>query len=600
MQENRYRAIHDYAIVGDCHSAALVSSDGSIDWACFPDFDSPAVFARLLDARCGGHFRVSAAVKSKAERHYLEATNVLRTTYRNEDGELAVTDLMPTHGPDGSRMAHYLVRILECTRGVARATVAFEPRFNYGESRARVARSKAGITARGPGGTLALEADFELAVDKGSASGEVTLREGEKRALVLRFSEGKAEFPGWDADAVMRSLEATCRHWRDWAGKCTYHGRHRDEVLRSALVLKLMIHEPTGGVIAAPTASLPEEVGGERNWDYRYVWLRDAAYVVQALWEIGHQDDAERFLRWITERTGAGERELGVVYRVSGERRIGERILDHLEGYRRSRPVRIGNAADEQHQLDVYGDVLLCADIVRRHSTDLETPHWERLRRIVDWVCEHWREPGKGIWEIRTESRAFVHSRVMAWVALDRGIAAAEELGLPADVERWKALREEIREDVMANGWSDELQSFVHAYGTRWLDAANLRLPFVGFLPATDPRMRATIERADEILAKEAFVYRYLEVDDGMAGGEGTFTLCSFWLVANLARLGRIEEAQRKFDQLVGCANDVGLFAEEIDPATREHLGNFPQALTHVGLISAAYALQDASRDQPK
>jgi alpha,alpha-trehalase len=596
---NRYRAIHDYAIVGDCHSAALVSSDGSIDWACLPHFDSPSVFGRLLDARKGGYFRVSAAVKSKAERHYLEATNVLRTTYRNEDGELAVTDFMPTHGPDGERIAHCIVRILECTRGRAVATIDFEPRFSYGESRPRVTRGKDGITARGAGGVLALRADFDLQADKGRASGQVALKEGERRALVLRFSEDKPTFLRWDANEVQAALEATSRYWRDWAGKCTYRGPHREEVLRSALVLKLMIHEPTGGVIAAPTASLPEEIGGGRNWDYRYVWLRDAAYVVQALWEVGHQDDAVRFLRWIQERAETGARELGVVYRVSGARRIGERTLDHLEGYRRSRPVRVGNAADEQHQLDVYGDVLLCADIVRRQGTDLETPHWDRLRRIVEWVCDHWQEPGKGIWEIRTESRAFVHSRVMAWVALDRGIAAAEELGLAADLERWKATRQAIREDVLANGWDEALQSFVHAYGTKWLDAANLRLPFVGFLPATDPKMRATIERTDEILGKEAFVYRYLEVDDGVEGGEGTFTLCSFWLVANLAHLGRLEDAQRKFDQIVGCANDVGLFAEEIDPATREHLGNFPQAFTHVGLITAAYALQQAASGQP-
>jgi GH15 family glucan-1,4-alpha-glucosidase len=590
-------AIADYGVVGDCHSAALISKEGSVDWLCFPRFDSPAVFARLLDDRIGGYFRISPPGHVVVSRRYLPGTNVLQTTFRAADGEIVVTDFMPFYGP-GHRpdrldsAPHCLMRVVDCTQGSAQVEVVFAPRFGYGPREPRLDLLTANrLRASCPGDTLLLDAEMPMQVHGSHAVGRATLRQRERRRFILRHVIDREAVPkepnSGEADAA---LAETITFWQRWVSSLTYDGPYREQVLRSALVLKLLTYWPTGAIVAAPTTSLPEEPGGVRNWDYRYAWLRDAALTIYALYQAGHIEDGDAFSNWVCEVARVCREDLQVVYGVEGERELPERALEHLAGYRDSRPVRVGNAAYRQRQLDVYGEVMDCVDLCRRFGYNKESPLWGTFRVLVDWVCEHWQEPGQGIWEMRTEPRHFVHSKAMAWVALDRGIKAAEDLGLPADLTRWRSVREAIRKEVLGRGFSMEVDAFVQAYGCPALDAANLLLPIVQFIPVDHPKMRATIERTMASLVRGGLVYRYL-TEDGLPGREAAFVAGTFWLVQNLALLGRVAEAEKLMDAAIRRANDLGLLSEEVDPASGELLGNFPQAFSHIGLIDAALTL---------
>lgn len=571
-----YRPIGDYGLIGDCRSAALVCADGSIDWLCAPDFDSPSLFARLLDEHRGGHFSVHPAGAFESSADYVEHSAVLQTIFRTPSGRATLTDFMPLREGEGERRfalplaARQVVRMFEGVHGDVEFVVDCRPRPDYG-ARAAAAnlRSSAGAPCR--------------------------VAAGERIALVLELDTASQSPRDGDVlSTAAKRLEETLRFWRGWHAACRYRGPYRRAVMRALLGLKLLTYAPTGAMVAAPTTSLPEEIGGVRNWDYRYTWIRDASFAAHALFHVGHAEDMRRFMRWTCEtalRCEPGE--LQIMYGLRGERDLAERTLDHLEGYRGSRPVRIGNHASTQFQLDVYGALLDCFELFRRHElTPAEARDmWPAFRGQVDAVAARWREPDSGIWEMRSPPRHFVHSKVMAWVALDRGIAAAEQAGLPADLERWQREREAVREEVMRRGYDERLGSFVQSYGCGRADAANLLLPIFGFIDANDPRMRSTVKVLQRTLLSDDLVYRYRDTDDGLPGSETTFAACSFWLVENLAACGEREAARRLFESLLERATPLGFYAEEIDPRSGEQLGNFPQALTLLALVNAAATL---------
>lgn len=566
----RYLPLERYALVGDCRTAALVSDCGSIDWLCAPAFDSPSVFGRVLDADRGGHFSIRPDGRFGSRSAYMGHSAALETTFCTESGTFVLTDFMPlAKGPESDPFGaplgeRQLVRAIEGVDGAVDVCIDYRPAPQYG-----------GIQR--PGRTW-----------------RRTIRAGERWAYVVHLDrEARLEEHPQGAENV---LEETLRFWRGWHAGCRYRGPYYEQVMRSLATLKLLIHAPTGGMVAAPTTSLPEEIGGVRNWDYRYTWIRDAAFGFHALFHAGHPEDARRFMRWVCEtalRCEPGA--LQIMYGLRGERDLDERTLEHLEGYRRSRPVRIGNHASTQFQLDVYGELLDCFEMVRTRAAlqDEEVRAlWPAFRGQVDAVASRWREPDSGIWEMRSEPRHFVYSKVMAWVALDRGIRAAEAVGLSADLPRWRLERESVRREVLEKGYDERLGTFVQHYGAQTSDAANLLLPIVGFIDARDPRMLGTIEFILRTLLHDGLVYRYLRTDDGLPGGEATFAACSFWLVENLAMCGRRDEAIRLFERLLGRASPHGLYAEELEPLTGAHLGNFPQALTHIALTNAALALE--------
>jgi GH15 family glucan-1,4-alpha-glucosidase len=587
-----YPSIADYGLIGDCHTAALVSKEGSIDWLCLPDFDGPALFGRLLDERRGGHFSVRPAPSFELAFAYIADSAVLRTTFHTGSGSATLTDLMPLHAE------RRVVRILEGVRGEVEFLIECRPRPEYGARAAKVATAEAGVAIdTGAGELLRLRASVPLRAAGDHAVAQCSVAGGERVVVALdvhgrRVPENRLE------RAAEKALSDTLEFWRRWHAQCRYRGQYRDAVMRALLGLKLLSYAPSGAMVAAPTTSLPEEIGGVRNWDYRYTWIRDASFAAHALFHAGHAEDMRRFMRWTCEtalRCEPGG--LQIMYGLRGERDLAERTLDHLEGYRDSRPVRIGNHASTQFQLDVYGALLDCFELFRRHElTPAEARDmWPAFRGQVDVVAERWREPDSGIWEMRSEPRHFVHSKVMAWVALDRGVAAAEAAGLPADLPRWRSERQAVREDVMRRGYDERIRSFVQSYGCGRTDAANLLLPIFGFIDANDPRMRSTVKVLQRTLLSDGLVYRYRDTDDGVPGSEATFAACSFWLVENLVGMGEIEEARRLFESLLARATPLGLFAEEIEPRGGEQRGNFPQALTLLAVVNAAVALERAS-----
>ncbi|MDP9371622.1 MAG: glycoside hydrolase family 15 protein [Chloroflexota bacterium] len=602
MHNDAYRPIADYGLIGDCHTAALVSGDGSVDWLCAPCFDSPSIFGRLLDAERGGHFAVRPLGRFASEAAYVGHSGVLRTTFRTAGGGASLTDFMPLRPGDGPRpfaqiqARQRLVRLVEGHEGEVALGLDFRPRPQYGA--AAPALSGGGVRAdAGHGDTLRLHTSIPLAIEDAAAQGTAVVRAGERVAFVLDLAS--TETTGAIALAEAEDdLEQTLAFWADWAAGCAYRGPYEQAVMRSAVTLKLLTYAPTGAMVAAPTTSLPEAIGGVRNWDYRYTWIRDASFAAYALFLAGHVEDGERFMAWVCDtalRCEAGQ--LRIMYGLGGERELPERTLDHLAGYRGSRPVRVGNAASGQFQLDVYGELLDCFHTCRRFgqfAPEAVRALWPAFARQVDAVADRWRAPDSGIWEVRSAPRHFVYSKVMAWVALDRGIKAAEEDGLPADLRRWRAEREVVRAAVLERGYDPALGAFARSYGEKGLDAANLLLPLVHFIGARDPRMRATIEATERGLMADGLVYRYVAAEDGLPGGEATFGVCTFWLVDNLTALGRVEEARALFERTLARATPLGLYAEELDPLTGAHLGNFPQALTHIGLINAAVNLARA------
>lgn len=600
--------IGDYALIGDGRSAALVSRAGSIDWLCWPRFDSPSIFASLLDAESGGYWRVAPRGQASFERRYLSGTNILETTMRTATGTVILRDLMSVWSEAEKRGSlvpeHEILREIEIVTGEVDVEVVYEPRPDYGRRRPLIRpRGGLGLWCEVGGTTLILQHDLSLHVtpDGHGARGVAHLRAGERRVLSLVISkEAPAVIPPLGAPARER-LDHARRWWRDWSGRCGYQGPYREAVLRSALALKLMVYAPSGAIIAAPTTSLPERIGGVRNWDYRYCWLRDASLTVRALLDLGYDGEAEALVSWMLHTTRLTWPELQVLYDVFGEAHLPERELRHLAGYANSRPVRVGNDAQRQLQLDVYGEVI---DAVARHvavTGDLDRATSRFLIGLGETVRRRWREPDEGIWEGRAGRHQHTHSKVLCWVALNRLVALAENGLLRSPVERFRTEMEAIRTEIESNGFNRELGSYTRLFNGQDLDGSLLLLPYYGYLDGAHPRLRSTCARIQERLGRGALVYRYLETTaDGLPVGEGAFGICSFWLVDCLARGGEIQAAHRAFAELLGYANDVGLYAEEIDPETGAALGNFPQAFTHVGLINAALTLvecEDAARE---
>ncbi len=599
-------AIGDYALIGDCRSAALVSLDGSIDWLCFPRFDSPSLLGALLDPRRGGHFRIRPTKAFSVGRRYLDDTNVLETVFRTAEGAVALRDLMPVAEEREKRARltpeHQVLRELEGLEGEVELEVTYEPRPDYGRRHPRLRqRGALGIWGEAAGSAFILGSEIALALspDGASASGSACIRAGDRRYLSLSYTEEAPAVVPPLGDVARRKVERSVQWWRRWAGGCSYPGPYREAVVRSALTLKLMTYAPSGAVVAAPTTSLPEHLGGERNWDYRYCWLRDASLTLRALFALQYDEEATAFLNWMLHATRLTWPELQVLYDVFGGADLPEVELPHLSGFGCSRPVRIGNEARDQLQLDVYGEVL---DAVWRFAQEdgrFDRDTAKLLDGLGHTVCRRWREPDEGIWEARSERVHHTHSKALCWVALDRLVRMHEAGLVRVCVDEFRSERDIIREEVERRGFNEELGTYTAAFEGDNVDAALLSLPLHGYVDAADPRMQSTLARIRAELARGPLVFRYLRTDDGLPPGEGAFGICSFWAVECLARAGDVDGATEAFEQLLAYGNDVGLFAEEIDPDTGAGLGNFPQAFTHVGLINAALTLEECRREAP-
>ena len=588
--------IDDYAIIGDCRSAALVSRDGSIDWLCWPRFDSPSIFGALLD-ETAGHWKIAPAGPFRAERRYVQDTNVLQTRFHTATGSVLMTDLMPVASASEEHHIvlpeHEILRVVECDSGQIDLEMLFEPRPGYGLASVRtVDAGKLGVRMQTPSGLLVLRTDLPLSTaEHGPIRGRATLRAGEARHFSLTLAEQwQAVLPplgNWSRKSVARSVA----WWKDWASHLTYEGPARDSVARSALALKLLIYAPSGAVIAAPSTSLPERIGGDLNWDYRFCWLRDGSLTVRALFGLGYSEEAEGFVSWLLQATRLTQPELRILYDVHGNKPNPERIVNHLAGYADSRPVRIGNAAVDQLQLDVYGEVIHAATELVRRTGDLDRETRRMLSAFGEFVCRNWQRPDEGIWEPRSGKGHNTHSRVLCWAALDRLLELHRKGHLPrAPAAKFAENRDSIRREVETRAWNSNLCSYAARLDGDRLDASLLLLPWYGFEKASSERMRQTYTRIrDHLGAGGGLLYRYRRED---SPGEGAFGVCGFWGAEYLALGGgTIEDAQKTFERLCAFANDVGLFAEEIDPATGHALGNFPQAFTHVGLINAALSL---------
>jgi GH15 family glucan-1,4-alpha-glucosidase len=590
----RTLTLGEYGLIGDMRTSALVGLDGGIDWCCLPRFDSGSVFAALLDPERGGTWAIRPAEEWTSSQRYLPRTNILETTFRTAGGVVVLTDFMPV-AEDGRPSGPHpeIHRQLRCTRGRVAMQMIFMPRFEYGARTTRLELLRAGLFATDRTDqvlTLSSAKPFDWAVEQSTASTRFLIEKGEERWLVLRYDDD--DIHPVDRYESSLKLDITAAFWARWAAGVRYSGPFRGMVKRSALALKLLTHAETGAIIAAPTTSLPETIGGMRNWDYRFVWLRDAAFTLAALDAVGHRREADafmRFLKKVCRHEGGGH--LQIMYGIDGRRDLVERQLDHLSGYQGSRPVRVGNGAAGQLQLDVYGEVLETADIWRRNN-EMTEGTWRVLRGLVDWVSKNWQLPDSSIWEVRGEVRHYVFSKVMSWVAVDRGIRMAEELGLESNAADWAIQRDALHAEIMERGWSERHQSFTQAYDDEALDAAALAIPMVRFLPWNHPRVQGTVHAiARELTSTDGeLVYRYKH-PDGLEGEEGAFSICTFWLAQALTMIGERERAERVFRRMLRHANHVGLYSEEIDPSTGEFLGNFPQAFTHIALINCAAAL---------
>jgi alpha,alpha-trehalase len=595
--------IGDYALLSDCRSAALVSRDGSVDWLCFPRFDGPSVFARLLDDDAG-HLSVRPAGEFAATRRYVDQTMVLATTFRAPTGVAVLTDALAVGRNDrghalGAGSPGVLLRRVACTEGTVELELEYAPRPEYGLIHPILTPVDGGLAARGGADLLVLSAPVAPAVDGATASARFTLRAGESAAFALAHaSSWDAQPAAWDQDEIAARLDDTIEGWQSWSAMHqAYEGPWRELVHHSGRVLQALTFEPTGAIVAAPTTSLPEAVGGERNWDYRYTWVRDASLTMEALWVAACPDEANKFFAFLAG-VAASQLERGtdlqIMFGVGGEHDLTERELPHLSGWRDSRPVRVGNGAWDQRQLDVYGELLGAAQQLADQLGELDEPTRRFLVAAADTAAVRWTEKDQGIWEIRGEPRDFLHSKLMCWVALDRAIALAGPLDAGDRVEGWTATREAIRAAICERGWSERAGAYTQAFGADDLDASNLMLAITGFLPGDDPRMKATIDATAQRLCDErGLVYRY-KAADGLEGDEGTFLLCTFWLAQAQALAGEVTAARATFERAADYANDVGLLAEEVDIGGAEMIGNYPQAFSHIGLVNAAWAITQA------
>jgi len=595
--------IGEYALISDCRSAALVSREGSVDWLCFPRFDGPSVLCRLLDP-AAGHFSIRPAGQFQVSRRYVDQTLVLETTFTTAGGTAVLTDALAV-GPDerghhlGAHSPGTLLRSLACTAGEIQAEVSYAPRPEYGLIHPVLVPVSGGLAARGGAHRLLLSTSCTFAVDDATATAVVRLTAGQ--AAVFALGHGEMAGPPlapWTAEDVTSRLDDTIEGWRSWSAiHQNYEGPWRELVRHSGRVLQGMTFAATGAIVAAPTTSLPETVGGERNWDYRYTWVRDASLTMQALWVAACPDEANKFFAFLAEAAASGLQrgaDLQIMFGVGGERDLSERELPHLAGWRGSRPVRVGNAAWLQRQLDVYGELLVAAQRLVDQLGELDPVTRRFLVAAADTAAARWEEKDQGIWEIRGEPQDFLYSKLMCWVAVDCAIALASHLGAEDRVADWETTRAEIRAAILARGWNEQAGAFTQAFGSEDLDASSLMLAITGFLPADDPRMKATIDATARRLTDErGLVYRYL-AHDGLTGQEGTFVLCTFWLAQAQALAGDVEAATATFERAVAAINDIGLLAEEVDPRNAEMIGNFPQAFSHVGLVNAAWAITEA------
>ncbi|AWS45645.1 glycoside hydrolase family 15 protein [Streptosporangium sp. 'caverna'] len=594
-----YPPIADHGLIGDLRTVALVDTTGTISWYCCPSFDAPSVFASILDAEKGGSFQLAPGIPAKTKQFYFPDTNVLITRFYAADGVGEIQDFMPI--VDGSHKSgrHRLIRRVMCVRGSLPFQARMAPRFDYGRQPHTVSLQKGRAIFESPSLRLALTASMPIEVDGQDVWSEFKLEEGETAVFALdRYGEGAALRSCPLAEAE-REFTATVAFWRRWLSASLYRGRWREMVHRSALTLKLLTYAPTGGIVAAATTSLPEQVGGERNWDYRYVWIRDSAFCVYALLRLGFSEEAEAFIGFLSkhvshDNSGASG-PLQVMYGIDGRTELPETELSHFDGYQGSVPVRIGNAAATQLQLDVYGALIDSVYLYDKMCRPISSDYWEQIHLLVDWVCGNWDQPDEGIWETRGGRKDFVYSRLMCWVAIERAMRMARRRGLPADTPRWQRSRDAIYRQIMRRGWSDRLQAFIQHFDDDVLDASILMMPLTKFIAPTDPKWLSTLDALGKKLVSDSLVYRYEPAasPDGLRGEEGTFSICSFWYVEALARAGRLDEARLAFEKMLTYANHLGLYAEEIGQ-TGEQLGNFPQAFTHLALISAAFNLDRA------
>jgi GH15 family glucan-1,4-alpha-glucosidase len=602
-----YQPIENYGIIGNMRTVALVGMNGSIDWYCYPHFDSPSVFGAILDDKKGGRFQISADADGvRHKQFYWPSTNVLVTRFLLADGIAELEDFMPAGLPTDSPQYHHLYRRIRCVRGAVRISVSCRPAFDYGRQTHDIQIEANGATFKSGSVSLALSTNVSLRDDgHGGATAEFVLAEGKSQVFTLRddCADG-VPCPPSEKEAE-QLLRGTVKFWHDWLSSCTYHGRWRDQVQRSALALKLLTFQPTGAIVAAPTTSLPEVIGGARNWDYRYTWMRDAAFTVYAFLRIGFREEAAAFMGWIEDYASkhVNPKAPGaVVFTIEGDTQLPEQTLEHWEGYRGSRPVCIGNAAVSQFQGDIYGELMDALYLSNKYVSPTSYDVWVKVRNRLEWICENWHLPDAGIWEMRNRQEHFVYSKVMNWVALDRGIRLAEKRALPADRTKWARERDRIYEEIMTQGWNEKRKAFTQFYGSGDLDASLLIMPLVFFMAPTDPRMISTINAIlknprDGGLVSDSLVYRYPPQPriDGLPGEEGTFNMCSFWLVEALTRAGladaeKLDQARLLFERVLGYANHLGLYSEQTGPQG-EALGNFPQAFTHLALISAAFNL---------
>jgi GH15 family glucan-1,4-alpha-glucosidase len=603
-----YLPIEDYGIIGNMRTVALVGMNGSIDWHCSPNFDSPSVFGAILDDAKGGHFQIAPVAETiRHKQFYWPSTNILVTRFSHEDGIVEIEDFMPVGFDTDSIMCHQIHRRVRGVRGSVRVSVVCRPAFEYGRKQHELRLFDGGASFDTNGSHFSLATDVLLQRDdNGGVTSEFTLEEGQSKTFIFQ-NHGKsapAATPASEREAK-EPFERTVRFWQKWIARCTYRGRWRERVERSVLVLKLLTFEPTGAIVAAPTASLPEVIGGSRNWDYRFSWIRDAAFTVYAFVRLGFFQEAAGFISWL-QHYAAKHPHTGVplptVFTIYGEHLPPEETLAHWEGYMGSAPVRIGNAASEQYQADIYGELMDSLYLSNKYVGPIAYDFWAHIRHRLDWICDNWQLPDEGIWEVRSGKQHFVYSKLMNWVALDRGIRLADKRSFPGDRHRWMRERDAIYEEVMTKGWNEKRQAFTQYYGSEDLDASLLIMPLVFFMAPTDPRMVSTLKAILEEpknggLVSDGLVYRYPPEPrvDGLPGEEGTFNMCTFWLVEALTRAGQanpawLDEARILFERMLGYANHLGLYAEQTS-AQGQALGNFPQAFTHLALISAAFNL---------
>jgi len=604
-----YLPIGDYGVIGNMRTAALVGKNGSIDWLCLPHFDSPSVFAAILDDSKGGFFQIAPPEGDNVayRQFYWPDTNVLVSRLMSPQGVVEIQDFMPVADANEAR-ANHLVRRVRATRGEVTLRLRCRPAFDYARAEHETHVTEHGAVFESSDIRLGLLSDVPLKkTDRGGATATFTLSRGDTKTFLLRQQSGDDGLCCPSADQSRELFESTVAFWRNWISQCQYIGRWREMVRRSALTLKLLTYEPTGAIVAAPTTSLPNLIGGGRNWDFRFTWIRDAAFTLYAFLRLGFTSEAAAFMGWLDARyheSVAQPREhpeygpLQIMYGIDGRRELEEITLNHLSGYRDSQPVRIGNAAHDKLQLDIYGELFDSVYLFNKYGTAISYDAWMQLRSLADWLCDHWDQPDAGIWEIRGTPRHFVYSKVMVWVALDRALRLAAKRSFPADEARWRRERNRVYEEVMKRGWNEQLQAMTQSYDSDCLDSSLLIMPLVFFMAPTDPKMSGTLEAIMQPAAKgglfsDGMLYRWQQrsdCGDGVAGSEGTFNMCSFWLVEALTRAGRLDEARLLFEQMLGYSNHLGLFAEQTGDSG-EGLGNFPQGFTHLGLISAAYNL---------